>query len=140
MPASSKDAVRRAEQPLASAGNTDGAILPGVYEGFGEALKLFAQGTTLYTEQVKASIRIELGVYGTFVHTLTVDGTPTIMKGVYGVTTAGVDLTPEGKKHILDPSRERGISMPGWHWQCTHSERGASAVTALHSLPRQTTV
>ena len=89
--ASSEDAVLRAEQSLASAGITDGAILPGVYEGFGEA----ASG---HEDPVKASIRIELAANGTFVHTETLDGKPRQMKGVYVLTTAGVDFTPEGKK------------------------------------------
>ena len=88
--ASSEDAVLRAEQSLASAGITDGAILPGVYEGFGEA----ASG---HEDPVKASIRIELVADGTFVHTETVDEKPWQMKGVYVLTTAGVDFTPEGK-------------------------------------------
>ena len=104
MPASSKDAVRRAEQPLASAGNTDGAILPGVYEGFGEGLQLCSNGTSLFREEVKVSIRIELVADGTFVRTETVDGKPWLTKGVYGVTTAGVDFTPEGKKHSRSQS------------------------------------
>ena len=97
MPASSKDAVRRAEQPLASAGNTDGVILPGVYEGFGEGSKLVADGTWVHKETVKASIRIELVADGTFVHTETVDGKPWLMNGAYVLTPAGVDFTPEGK-------------------------------------------
>ena len=96
--ASSEDAVLRAEQSLASAGITDGAILPGVYEGFGEGSKLVADGTRLDKETVKASIRIELAADGTFVHTETVDEKPWQMKGVYVLTTAGVDFTPEGKK------------------------------------------
>ena len=91
MLASSQDAVLRAEPSLASAGITDGAILPGVYEGFGEA----ASG---HEDPVKASIRIELVADGTFVHTETVDGKPWLMKGGYVLTTAGVDFTPEGKK------------------------------------------
>ena len=98
MLASSKDAVLRAEQSLASAGITDGAILPGVYEGSGEGSKLVADGTRLDKETVKASIRIELAADGTFVHTETVDEKPWQMKGVYVLTTAGVDFTPEGKK------------------------------------------
>jgi hypothetical protein len=96
--ASSEDAVLRAEQSLASAGITDGAILPGVYEGSGEGSKLVADGTRLDKETVKASIRIELAADGTFVHTETVDEKPWQMKGVYVLTTAGVDFTPEGKK------------------------------------------
>ena len=103
MPASSKDAVRRAEQPLASAGNTDGAILPGVYEGFGEGLQLCSNGTSLFREEVKVSIRIELVADGTFVRTETVDGKPWLTKGVYGVTTAGVDFTPEGENKYSLP-------------------------------------
>ena len=95
--ASSEDAVLRAEQSLASAGITDGAILPGVYEGSGEGSKLVADGTRLDKETVKASIRIELAADGTFVHTETVDEKPWQMKGVYVLTTAGVDFTPEGK-------------------------------------------
>ena len=95
--ASSEDAVLRAEQSLASAGITDGAILPGVYEGSGGS-KLVADGTRLDKETVKASIRIELAADGTFVHTETVDEKPWQMKGVYVLTTAGVDFTPEGKK------------------------------------------
>ena len=98
MLASSEDAVLRAEQSLASAGITDGAILPGVYEGSGEGSKLVADGTRLDKETVKASIRIELAANGTFVHTETVDEKPWQMKGVYVLTTAGVDFTPEGKK------------------------------------------
>ena len=98
MLASSEDAVLRAEQSLASAGITDGAILPGVYEGSGEGSKLVADGTRLDKETVKASIRIELAADGTFVHTETVDEKPWQMKGVYVLTTAGVDFTPEGKK------------------------------------------
>ena len=98
MLASSEDAVLRAEQSLASAGITDGAILPGVYEGSGEGSKLVADGTRLDKETVKASIRIELAADGTFVHTETVDEKPGQMKGVYVLTTAGVDFTPEGKK------------------------------------------
>ena len=98
MLASSEDAVLRAEQSLASAGMTDGAILPGVYEGSGEGSKLVADGTRLDKETVKASIRIELAADGTFVHTETVDEKPWQMKGVYVLTTAGVDFTPEGKK------------------------------------------
>ena len=98
MPASSEDAVLRAEQSLASAGITDGAILPGVYEGSGEGSKLVADGTWLDKVTVKASIRIELAANGTFVHTETVDEKPWQMKGVYVLTTAGVDFTPEGKK------------------------------------------
>ena len=112
MLASSEDAVLRAEQSLASAGITDGAILPGVYEGFGEAasghkdpvkasirIELVADGTWLDKVTVKASIRIELAANGTFVHTETLDrGKPRQMKGVYVLTTAGVDFTPEGKK------------------------------------------
>jgi hypothetical protein len=90
--------VLRAEQSLASAGITDGAILPGVYEGSGEGSKLVADGTRLDKETVKASIRIELAADGTFVHTETVDEKPWQMKGVYVLTTAGVDFTPEGKK------------------------------------------
>ena len=97
MLASSEDAVLRAEQSLASAGITDGAILPGVYEGSGEGSKLVADGTRLDKETVKASIRIELAADGTFVHTETVDEKPWQMKGVYVLTTAGVDFTPEGK-------------------------------------------
>jgi hypothetical protein len=96
--ASSEDAVLRAEQSLASAGITDGAILPGVYEGSGEGSKLVADGTRLDKETVKASIRIELAADGTFVHTETVDEKPWQMKGVYVLTTAGMDFTPEGKK------------------------------------------
>ena len=96
--ASSEDAVLRAEQSLASAGITDGAILPGVYEGSGEGSKLVADGTRLDKETVKASIRIELAADGTFVHTETVDEKPWQIKGVYVLTTAGVDFTPEGKK------------------------------------------
>ena len=96
--ASSEDAVLRAEQSLASAGITDGAILPGVYEGSGEGSKLVADGTRLDKETVKASIRIELAADGTFVHTETIDEKPWQMKGVYVLTTAGVDFTPEGKK------------------------------------------
>ena len=96
--ASSEDAVLRAEQSLASAGITDGAILPGVYEGSGEGSKLVADGTWLDKVTVKASIRIELAANGTFVHTETVDEKPWQMKGVYVLTTAGVDFTPEGKK------------------------------------------
>ena len=95
--ASSEDAVLKAEQSLASAGITDGAILPGVYEGSGEGSKLVADGTRLDKETVKASIRIELAADGTFVHTETVDDKPWQMKGVYVLTTAGVDFTPEGK-------------------------------------------
>ena len=40
-----------------------------------------------------------------------------------------------GEKTILDPSRERGISMLDWlgHW-AQNSELEASAVTALHNL------
>ena len=91
MLASSEDAVLRAEQSLASAGITDGAILPGVYEGFGEA----ASG---HKDPVNASIRIELVADGTFVHTETFDRKPWLMKGGYVLTTAGVDFTPEGKK------------------------------------------
>jgi hypothetical protein len=53
MLASSEDAVLRAEQSLASAGITDGAILPGVYEGSGEGSKLVADGTRLDKETVK---------------------------------------------------------------------------------------
>ena len=98
MLASSQDAVLRAELSLASAGITDGAILPGVYEGSGEGSKLVADGTRLDKETVKASIRIELAADGTFVHTGTVDEKPWQMKGVYVLTTAGVDFTPEGKK------------------------------------------
>ena len=98
MLASSEDAVLRAEQSLASAGITDGAILPGVYEGSGEGSKLVADGTWLDKVTVKASIRIELAANGTFVHTETVDEKPWQMKGVYVLTTAGVDFTPEGKK------------------------------------------
>ena len=98
MLASSEDAVLRAEQSLASAGITDGAILPGVYEGSGEGSKLVADGTRLDKETVKASIRIELAADGTFVHNETVDEKPWQMKGVYVLTTAGVDFTPEGKK------------------------------------------
>ena len=98
MLASSEDAVLRAEQSLASAGITDGAILPGVYEGFGEGSKLVADGTWVHKETVKASIRIELVADGTFVHTETVDGKPWLMKGSYVLTTAGVAFTPEGKK------------------------------------------
>ena len=98
MLASSKGAVLTAEQSLASAGITDGAILPGVYEGSGEGSKLVADGTRLDKETVKASIRIELAADGTFVHTETVDEKPWQMKGVYVLTTAGVDFTPEGKK------------------------------------------
>ena len=98
MLASSKDAVLRAEQSLASAGITDGAILPGVYEGSGEGSKLVRDGTWLDKVTVKASIRIELAANGTFVHTETVDEKPWQMKGVYVLTTAGVDFTPEGKK------------------------------------------
>ena len=98
MLASSEDAVLRAEQSLASAGITDGAILPGVYEGSGEGSKLVADGTRLDKETVKASIRIELAADGTFVHTETVDEKPWQMKGVYVLTTAGVDFTPEGEK------------------------------------------
>ena len=98
MLASSEDAVLRAEQSLASAGITDGAILPGVYEGSGEGSKLVADGTRLDKETVKASIRIELAADGTFVHTETVDEKPWQMKGIYVLTTAGVDFTPEGKK------------------------------------------
>ena len=100
MLASSEDAVLRAEQSLASAGITDGAILPGVYEGSGEGSKLVADGTRLDKETVKASIRIELAADGTFVHTETVDEKPWQMKGVYVLTTAGVDFTPEGKKQF----------------------------------------
>ena len=96
--ASSEDAVLRAEQSLASAGITDGAILPGVYEGSGEGSKLVRDGTWLDKVTVKASIRIELAANGTFVHTETVDEKPWQMKGVYVLTTAGVDFTPEGKK------------------------------------------
>ena len=96
--ASSEDAVLRAEQSLASAGITDGAILPGVYEGSGEGSKLVADGTRLDKETVKASIRIELAADGTFVHTETVDEKPWQTKGRYVLTTAGVDFTPEGKK------------------------------------------
>ena len=96
--ASSEDAVLRAEQSLASAGITDGAILPGVYEGSGEGSKLVADGTRLDKETVKASIRIELAADGTFVHTETVDEKPWQMKRRYVLTTAGVDFTPEGKK------------------------------------------
>ena len=96
--ASSEDAVLMAEQSLASAGITDGAILPGVYEGSGEGSKLVADGTRLDKETVKASIGIELAADGTFVHTETVDEKPWQMKGVYVLTTAGVDFTPEGKK------------------------------------------
>ena len=98
MLASSEDAVLRAEQSLASAGITDGAILPGVYEGSGEGSKLVADGTWLDKVTVKVSIRIELAANGTFVHTETVDEKPWQMKGVYVLTTAGVDFTPEGKK------------------------------------------
>ena len=98
MLASSKDAVLRAEQSLASAGITDGAILPGVYEGSGEGSKLVRDGTWLDKVTVKASIRIELAANGTFVHTEAVDEKPWQMKGVYVLTTAGVDFTPEGKK------------------------------------------
>ena len=98
MLASSQDAVLRAEPSLASAGITDGAILPGVYEGSGEGSKLVADGTRLDKETVKASIRIELAADGTFVHTETVDEKPWQMKGRYVLTTAGVDFTPEGKK------------------------------------------
>ena len=98
MLASSEDAVLRAEQSLASAGITDGAILPGVYEGSGEGSKLVRDGTWLDKVTVKASIRIELAANGTFVHTETVDEKPWQMKGVYVLTTAGVDFTPEGKK------------------------------------------
>ena len=98
MLASSEDAVLRAEQSLASAGITDGAILPGVYEGSGEGSKLVADGTRLDKGTVKASIRIELAADGTFVHTETVDEKPWQMKGVYVLTTAGVDFTPEEKK------------------------------------------
>ena len=98
MLASSEDAVLRAEQSLASAGITDGAILPGVYEGSGEGSKLVADGTWLDKVTVKASIRIELAANGTFVHTETVDEKPWQMKGVHVLTTAGVDFTPEGKK------------------------------------------
>ena len=98
--ASSEDAVLKAEQSLASAGITDGAILPGVYEGSGEGSKLVADGTRLDKETVKASIRIELVADGTFVHTETVDGKPWLMKGGYVLTTAGVDFTPEGKKPL----------------------------------------
>ena len=48
---------------------------------------------------VETSIRIELAANGTFVHTETLDrGKPRQMKGVYVLTTAGVDFTPEGKK------------------------------------------
>ena len=101
--ASSEDAVLRAEQSLASAGITDGAILPGVYEGSGEGSKLVADGTRLDKETVKASIRIELAADGTFVHTETVDGKPWLRKGVYGVTTAGLDFTPEGKTTFSIP-------------------------------------
>ena len=98
MLASSEDAVLRAEQSLASAGITDGAILPGVYEGSGEGSKLVRDGTWLDKVTVKASIRIELAANGTFVHTETVDGKPWLMKGGYVLTAAGVDFTPEGKK------------------------------------------
>ena len=104
MLASSEDAVLRAEQSLASAGITDGAILPGVYEGSGEGSKLVADGTRLDKETVKASIRIELAADGTFVHTETVDEKPWQMKGVYVLTTAGVDFTPEGKNHSRSES------------------------------------
>ena len=132
MLASSEDAVLRAEQSLASAGITDGAILPGVYEGSGEGSKLVADGTRLDKETVKASIRIELAADGTFVHTETVDERTLRLdhswRGFYA----------RGEKTILDPSRERGISMRDWLGR--HSELEACAVTALHSLPRQTTV
>ena len=98
MLASSEDAVLRAEQSLASAGITDGAILPGVYEGSGEGSKLVAHEKLLQKVTVETSIRIELAANGTFVHTETVDEKPWQMKGVYVLTTAGVDFTPEGKK------------------------------------------
>ena len=104
MLASSEDAVLRAEQSLASAGITDGAILPGVYEGSGEGSKLVRDGTWLDKVTVKASIRIELAADGTFVHTETVDDKPWQMKGVYVLTTAGVDFTPEGKNHSRSES------------------------------------
>ena len=99
MLASSEDAVLRAEQSLASAGITDGAILPGIYEGSGEQLVgLVGHGKVVRKVDFETSIRIELAADGTFVHTETVDEKPWQMKGVYVLTTAGVDFTPEGKK------------------------------------------
>ena len=95
--ASSEDAVLRAEQSLASAGITDGAILPGVYEGSGEGSKLVADGKFFEKVTVETSIRIELAANGTFVHTETLDRKTQKMKGDYVLTTAGVDFTPEGK-------------------------------------------
>ena len=98
MLASSQDAVFRAEPSLASAGITDGAILPGVYEGSGEQLVgLVGHGKVVSKVDFETSIRIELRANGRFFYTETRDGKTQKMKGDYVLTTAGVDFTPEGK-------------------------------------------
>jgi hypothetical protein len=97
--ASSEDAVLRAEQSLASAGITDGAILPGVYEGSGEQLVgLVGHGKVVRKVDFETSIRIELAANGRFFYTETLDRKTQKMTGDYVLTTAGVDFTPEGKK------------------------------------------
>ena len=99
--ASSEDAVLRAEQSLASAGITDGAILPGVYEGSGEGSKLVGlvgHGKVVRKVDFETSIRIELAANGQFFYTETLDRKTQKMTGDYVLTTAGVDFTPEGKK------------------------------------------
>ncbi len=99
MLASSQHAVLRAEQSLASAGITDGAILPGVYEGSGEGSKLVGlvgHGNVVRKVDFETSIRIELRANGRFFYTETLDRKTQKMTGDYVLTTAGVDFTPEG--------------------------------------------
>ncbi len=89
MLASSGHEVLSSEQSLASAGITDGAVRPGVYEGSGEA-----RGHKMPME---TTIRIELAADGTFVYTETLSfRAPRRDKGGYVLTAAGVDFTPEG--------------------------------------------